>query len=244
MSRTRCALRDLRKTWATCLVDRFLNLFSIRLFKCNVYGDRTRFTPYTTLNSAKPRGKQRAEHRGFYKSLLGYCTSKSRASSKSRFNPTRVFSLGPGLFILFGDRFHDLIWISETLFHNMITLLFMIWSYFLSCACHASSHDLIILPVMCLSCFFSWPDHTSCHVLVMLLPMTLLCPFFYDLVMTHCPGSLLICILSFVRISMHWDYLPWAILVSVFWILRTQICVALIFVYWVVARIGFALLHI
>jgi len=41
--------------------------------------------------------------------------------------------------------------------------------------------------------------------------MSFVVPFFYDLVMTHCPGSL-----SFVRILMRWDSLSWAILVSVF----------------------------
>jgi len=46
-----------------------------------------------TLRSKQRDREQRAKLWDFYKSLLSYCTSKSRASSKSRFNPTRVFSL-------------------------------------------------------------------------------------------------------------------------------------------------------
>ena len=137
MSHTRCALRDLRKTWAICLIDRSLNLSSIRLLTCNVYGDRTRSTPYTTLKTARPRGKQRAEHRDFYKSLLGYCTSRSRASSKSRFNPTRPFSLGSGPLYTFwrsspwpylvpSGFFDVLIWMSETLLSCMIRSCFFL----------------------------------------------------------------------------------------------------------------------
>jgi len=51
-------------------------------------------------------------------------------------------------------------------------------------------------------------------------------PFFHDLVMTYFLGSL-----SFIRLSMHWGLIPWIIF-------GTQICVALVFVIWVVARIG------
>jgi len=108
-----------------------LNSFSIRLPRYIACGDRARFTPHTSLEPARPRVKQRQIFRNFYKSLLGYCTSKSRASSKFRSNPIKEFSLSPGLYILFGDPVHDLIWISKILFHDVVMLLSMIWPYFL-----------------------------------------------------------------------------------------------------------------
>ena len=46
----------LRKTLAMCLIDRSLNLFSIRMFTHNAYGNRTRFSPYTTLKTGRPQG--------------------------------------------------------------------------------------------------------------------------------------------------------------------------------------------
>jgi len=108
-----------------------LNSFSIRLPKCSACGDRARSTPHTSLEPARPRGKQRQNFGNFYKSLLGYCTSKSRASSKFRSNPTKGFSLSPGLYILFGDPLHDLIWIHKVSFMTLFgsaRFFFMMWS--------------------------------------------------------------------------------------------------------------------
>jgi len=147
----------LQKTWAICLIDHSLNLFSIRLFKYNVYGGRTRFMPYTTLKIARPRTKSKALRFLQVPPWLLYVQIKSKfeisvqpnQSVQLRFWPLYTFwrSLSWPYLVL-SDFLGDLIWMSETLFHSMITLLFMIQSYFLSCACHASSHDLIILPVM------------------------------------------------------------------------------------------------
>jgi len=165
MSRTRCVLRDFRKTWATCLIDRSLNLFSIRLFKCNVHGDRTRSTPYSSLlNSATAR-----ETKGRALKFLQVPPWLLYVQVKSKFEisvqPDQRIQLeswplytfwrsSPWPYLVLPGFLNDLIWISETLFHDMIILLSMIWSYFLSYSCHASFHNLVMFLSMTLSCFF------------------------------------------------------------------------------------------
>jgi len=136
-----------------------LTLLSVWLLKRSACGYRARSTPHTSLEPARPRGKQRQSFGNFYKSLLGYCTSKSRASSKFRFNPTSFSSLRPGLYIPFEGSFHDPILVCHGYFHDMVTFLFMTWPCFLSWPCHAFFHSLVMLLPIILSCFFRWPGN-------------------------------------------------------------------------------------
>jgi len=114
-----------------------LSSFSVRLLKCNACGDRARSTPNTSLEPARPRGKQRQSFGLLQDSHQSELVIEKRGQqslgTEGLFNLTKNFSLRPGLYILFGGSFHDLIWISKivsmTLF-GLARFFSMIWSCF------------------------------------------------------------------------------------------------------------------
>jgi len=131
-----------------------LNSFSVRLLKCSACGDRARSTPHTSLEPARPRGKQRQSFGLLQDSHQSELVIEKRRQQS--LGTERMFNLTkpPAWGLAF-------IYLSEVLSMTLFGLSRLFpWPYL---DCQGYSHDLIwiskVIPMTLfgLSRLFPWP---------------------------------------------------------------------------------------